>query len=373
MKTTIGLPMYTITHSTLKYPKAARYVSLLQTNQAALYRYLRSGNWVVANENPLVQFLLLLEIDEQQNDAWLYQQIKQRQNSLASLLNFSSLYSKGKNFLRVVFPELNHHTWLCVPFGETEGENYLLTDEGVIPRPLTTVYTTDTTFRYDTHSVTRSATLLPEPTFTLIQIDPTALGIGYARYLRQRINAGINVGLTPHAYVASQVMASFYLQHNLMVTVNLSRQVYPTYRQDKPDWSPMDISRPTLEYVAFLRETLTRKPMGAYEHYIDQLCTLPQYGSILKDSLLPRKGLSASFVIMRWIYQVCELLSTEGYLDNLLVTKQVDPLTLGKINLALLLKPMLIRQIPDSRWQTHLEGRLNQLDVKIKQLMRETP
>lgn len=368
MKTTIGLPMYTITHATLKYAKAARYTSLLQTNQTALYRYLSRGNWVVANENPLVQYLLLLEIDEQQNDAWLYQHIKQRQNSLASLLNFSSLYSKGKNFLRVVFPELNHHTWLCVPFGETEGENHILTDEQRTLRPLTTLYTTDTTFRYDTHSVTRQSTLLPEPTFTLIQIDPTALGIGYARYLRQRINEGINVGLTPHAYVASQVMASFYLQHNLMVTVNLSRQVYPTYRQDKPDWSPMDISQPTIEYVNFLRTTFQHKPMGAYEHYLDQLCTLPEYGAVLKDSLLPKKGLSASFIIMRWIYQASELLSVEGYLDNLIATKQNDALTLTRINRTLLAKSIMLRHIPDSRWQSHIDTRLSQLSEKVSKL-----
>lgn len=336
----IGLPSPYGVYPVSRYPKENTFLGQLNTNEQRLYNYVDKGNWVLPNQNPLVQFLTLLPTDVTQSDEYLFNAINAAYNRIASTLSFTSIYTKGKNFHQVLFPEIDHHTLIHVPFGlETKPYKYYFDLPLTAFRPLTTLYTTDTHIRYSTHRLTNGlATNTYQSDYTIVSLNPIELGISYIKYCRNRIKDNRDIGLNPRSFIAGFILANFYLQHNQYVFTNLLKTYF--YKIDTPEWSMVNINRELREYIHFQDYQLTQRVFTSFNHFIQQLLTIPKIESIMVPSIYPTGGLSKSFTQLQWIYYygeidwVCRYLRklNEQGRDDTLLKAQLRPFLLKNEN-----------------------------------------
>lgn len=290
----------TVDYATSKYGRG-NLSSVLETNAERLFDYIDKGNWVLQNQNPLVQFLVNLSLDINQSDEYLYNEIASRMNRLASECKFTSLYNKGKSFTHAVFPEKEHETLIVVPFGDNafHSQNYYFSVSVNNLRPLRTLYTTDTRIRYSTNRMTDQVPV-SKSDYTIVQLDPFALAIGYVRYCRERIASERLLGLTPQSYIANIPLATFYVQHNQYVFMNLMGE--HKFKIDDTKWTKVDISTELDKYLIWLKQTLEGMVFKSFNHFERQLKGPMYAGDELNQIIFPVTGLSLSFKQMSWVY-----------------------------------------------------------------------
>lgn len=297
------------------YGKNRYFGSLLENNNQALIRYVNKTPWVLPNQHPLVQFIILLSLDITQKDEFIYNTIAYKYQQIASSLNITSLRKPGRSFNHVIFPEKEHNTLFVVPFNNDNHPKKYFNSSLDSLCPLTTIFTTDTKIRYDTTALTNGAAYPGKSDYTVIQVDPFALGIGYIRYCRRLIKEGMDVGVNPRAYVCGLVLANFFIQHNQSVIVNLIEGDGISIESTK--WNKLDITRELSEYLSFQRRQEGVIVFESFHHYTDMLSQGKYIGDRLTDSIYPDNGLSNAFNQLGWVYDFGQMNWAFKYLSAL--------------------------------------------------------
>lgn len=275
--------------------------------------YIDLGNRTIQNQNPLVLLLQQFSVDVEWTPDYLISMIGSKAQSAASILDLTSLYNRGKNFTEVVYPESNHNTLLVVPFGEPSRDkiNSYFKDSLNSLVPLYPIYTTDTLQRWDIMPMIDSQSYkAPTELYTIVNIDIYALVIGYYRWLKR----GVNVGNSPHAYIANFPLMNCYVYHNELVNYN--------YLNGQGDKLSIDKGAFTLEPY--------KTQLGDYTEYKHRYCL----GNVLKSftqffevnqtvnpfvdqnkMIFPDTYKSLFFVQMNWVWSLASLGMVNHYLS----------------------------------------------------------
>ena len=102
------------------YGKLNYLKDLMKKNRRRLIESSLEGNWVAKNQNLFVQFIKNMLVDKDWDDEFIYNYIRGKSKSVASLLGITSLYNKGDSFSEIVFNEKDHHHLVVIPFGDPE-------------------------------------------------------------------------------------------------------------------------------------------------------------------------------------------------------------------------------------------------------------
>lgn len=303
-------------YSIIQYPKKGYLDNLLAFNSNTLFNYIDKGNWVLENQNPLVNFLKKFSLSITQPDEYLYNEIEYKSNHQASSSQFTSIYNKGNSYQKVVFPEPTHQTLFVVPFGKPQFPlRYYQTTPLKNLNALTTIYTTDTRIRYSTNRMTENISSDSSSTaLSIIQIDPFALCFGYIRYCRERIEKERFIGLTPNSYIAGLPLANFYMRHNQLVFNN---QLFGKITVDTPKWTATDIRNELKQYLDFQNEVLGNIVFKSFHHYVQQLSQGIMIGGQLPQSIFPYAGNSRSYIQLSWVYSFGSMGWAIQYLQRL--------------------------------------------------------
>lgn len=305
----------------VRYGKLDYLSGLLLDNEDKAKRYVNKGNWILENQNPLIQFIVNMEIDIDWNDEFIYNHIRAKYLSVSSLCEFTSLRNPGSSHIHTVFPEKEHHVLITTPFGEPEynWEYYFKEEAYQNLIPLKTIFTTDVMQRWAVHEMTTHGNVTRgESTYTVVQLDPFALVIGYVRYYRDRVKQGLYLGLTPAAYLSKYPLVNFYFQHNLMVAVNYGVDGITDIPIDKPKWTLMPYSRFMGDYAQFIKSTMFAVNPDSIHHFLQQSYQLNPNG-VATDGFYPKQGLSDQFLQLGWVYSYSAMrvaLSYCKYLDS---------------------------------------------------------
>lgn len=286
------------------YGKINYLTGLIKRNHRRLLNYVDSGNWVAENQNVLVQFITNMAVDLDWDDEYIYSYIKANHKTVASLLGITSLYNKGIDHPKTLFPENTHHTLLVVPFGSSEYTSQYYFQECPLKNlyPLRTLFTTDTDQRWDTYNLTDNASKEKgNSIYSIVQLDPFALIIGYVRYCRERIANNQLVGITAQSYIMRYPISNFYFQHNLMVAMNYCLEGVEGYELREGKFNIVDYSRWLKEYSLFTHHSMIKFNPVSINQYIEQNKVLNCDG-VLDHSVYPFMGMSASFDKLGIVY-----------------------------------------------------------------------
>lgn len=368
--------MYFLTYSDngVKYPltlygKLNYLNSLLEENHSRLRNYVDKGNWVLQNQNPIVQFIANMNIDLEWDDEYIFNYIQANYENVASLCNFTTLRNKGENHPHSVFPEKQHDVLITIPFGEPPHPMaYYYEDEAYQNLfPLRTLFTTDIKQRWSITDMTDNGNASTyQNSYTVVQLDPFALVIGYVRYYRDRVKNERLVGLTPNSYVAKYPLANFYLQHNQMVVLNYIWDGVEGMKFDKPKWAMVDYKRWVVDFAETTKNGMARVNPETIDHFIKQSFQVNQHGGAT-DSLYPYIGLSRSFIQLGWVYAYSGMRLAIAYADycqwvgkpDSLFKSRANKFIRGDVN-------SMANQIKDPKWKALYIRMFKELKEKIK-------
>lgn len=308
----LKLPINNIDYPVVEYYGGRNLNITFGVNNERMIQYSLSTNWLLDNQNPLVSFLKNLSLDINQSNEYLYNAIASKSYTIASLCKLTSIYSKGKSFNKILFPEPKHETILVIPFGKSIHDiNYYFNTDLKLLNPLTTIYTTDNRIRYSTTRLTDNINS-NKIDFTVVQVDPYALAIGYIRYCKDKINSNDLSTLTPNFYLSTLPLANFYKQHNNYVLLNLLNN--KNFEVDGTKWNQVDIKQNLNNYLDFQNYTLSKLSLKSITQYIQQLNALPdQFKTYL--NLNPINGFSSSFIQLSWVYNFAPMQISINYLN----------------------------------------------------------
>lgn len=283
------------------YGKLNYLTELFERNYLKLLEYIEKGNWVAPNQNVLVQFLVNMDVSLDWDDEYIYNYIGTKYKTVASTLGITSVFKKGKDHIKSVFPENDHHSHIFIPFGNSEYSFneyfYELPYETLLP--LKPIFTTDTKQRWNTNDLT-SNVVTSGSNYTIIQLDPYALVIGYVRYCRERIKEDKLVGLTPHSYIMRYPLANFYYLHNLLVSMNYCLEGLSGYEIKEGKWNLVNYDRWIKEYALYIKYSMSKFNPRSIYHFININSTLND--NILNKSIYPFMGMSESFPHLGLLY-----------------------------------------------------------------------
>lgn len=202
-----------------EYPGLGNLKRIMDRNINSFRDFYSMGNRVVKNQHPLVQYLLQLSINTEWEPSYLLNYLLLNHKKVASMVGFTSIYNRGKDFAEWFYPESNHRTLVVVPFDTSWSENVNI-PEFVHPGGLTPIMTTSETHYWNIdHLLDSVPRTLEDQTFTVLELDVFGFVFGYYFYLKDRLDRDINVGLSPHHYV-TLVLMDLYPQHNELVNIN---------------------------------------------------------------------------------------------------------------------------------------------------------
>lgn len=317
----LKLPLNDINYSTVNYHGGRNLITVMGANNQRLINYVLTHNWFLDNQNPLVTFLKNLSLDINQPDEYLYNTIASKCYHIASLCNITSIYNKGRTFNKILFPEKEHETLLVIPFSKSQYDyRYYFNKDIKVLKPLTTLYTTDTRIRYSTNRMTDNVNSAKKD-FSIVQIDPYALAIGYVRYCRSRIADENPSALTPNFYLSTLPLATFYIQHNNYILLNLLHN--SNFEIDETKWAQVNIKNELLNYLKFQNYTLNNITFKSISHYIRQLNAIPKEFQTY-DNITPANGLSSSFIQLSWIYNYGPMQISIMYLEKIKSVGLID-------------------------------------------------
>lgn len=288
----------------VKYGKLDYLSGLLLDNLAKGTDYVGKGNWILQNQNPLIQFIVNMDINIDWEDEYIFNHIRANYLATASLCDFTCLRNPGDSHIHTLFPEKEHHVLITVPFGEPEHnwKHYYEDEAYQNLYPLKTIFTTDIKQRWAVHEMTTHGNVTRgDSTYTVVQLDPYALIIGYVRYYRDRVKKGFYLGLTPAAYLSKHPFVNFYFQHNLMVTTNYAVDGITDIPSDKPKWALVPYTKQMADYVSFIKSTMFAVNPDSVHHFLQQSYQLNPFG-ISNDGFYPKLSLSDQFMQLGWVY-----------------------------------------------------------------------
>lgn len=312
--------------------------------------FINMGNRVLPNQNVLVQFLLLFSVNVEWTENYLITVIDSKINQNASVVDFVSIYNRGKNHPLSVYPETNHNTLLVVPYGKPDRPqiNGYFNDEINSLVPLYPIYTSDLIQRWDISGMFDTAThKLPSETYSIVQIDVYALVIGYWRWLKQNRN----VGNSPHAYLCNFPLMNCYLYHSELVNFNYLNKNKVSI--DRGPWILEDYSQQLTDYTDFKNRYMMTEHMKSFTHYFD----VNKGTNISVDTrkmMFPDFYKSGWFTQMSWAWTLASMGNLYPYLNYNRLLGSVDGELEGVLNKFLRIPVSSITtQIKDPRWAEH--------------------
>lgn len=352
-----------INYSLLLYGKRDYLIRLYQINYNKQLRYIENGNWVLPNQNKLVQFIVSFGIDLQWDDDYIYNYIKSNYSRVGSLMGFTSLYNRGESFKNILFPESNHETLIVLPFNTGRDKDYYFETKLEDLVYLKTLYTTDLRQRWDITLLTSENKPTIQNNYTIVELDPFALLIGYVRYIRDRISNDRILGLTPHSFVTKYPIANFYLQHNFIVNLNYINSETIPFDTDKPKWNMIPYERWVKEMSQFLYYSISSQSIKNLLHYLNTITQLNS--NLINQSIFPDNKLSIKFTQLVWVYEYNTMNLSVMYLRYLKFLGKTDE------EFSSLIKSFLIgdvrsltRPINNVLWRNHYIG----LFMELKRL-----
>lgn len=313
------------------------------------------GNRVLPNQHPLVQFLLQLSVDPNWTPNQLYDNIVMSSKKIASNVNITSLYNRGKDHPLSVYPEENHHTLIVIPYDkdlETFWEpDKIASIKKTMTPALTPLMTTSKTHYWNMDflidGIVRKTT---EDVYTVLELDPFALAFGFYWYLKERIMNKINVGLTPHHYVMLVLMET-YIAHNNLVILNLITDNEPISVQP-PGFALEQYSHLQNEHTRWARSVLLSERIKSAGEWIN-ICDGCFEEVRSYKSVFPKRMDSVMFVQLGWVYTLCSLYWGSSYLFFMDFMGSFDPTVTSKLKTFYKI-PMNFNtnQIKDSYWNS---------------------
>lgn len=329
---------------------------IMDRNNSRFVDYLNLGNRVIENQNPLVELLQLFSVNVEWDRDYLINVIKQNVQHYASTLEFTCLYNKGKDHIKSVYPELDHHTLLAVPFGIPTPEQM----DGYFSTPLTElvcfypIYSTDYIQRWDImEMIDTQQRKSGKDIFTIVQVDAFALVIGYWRWLK----SGREVGNSPHAYLASYPLMNCYLYHNELINYN-----YLNGQQEKIDvkkgyWTLEPYFVELTQYTEYKHKKLLGTVLKSFTHFYKwNRPTNPHVDP--SKFVFPQNYKSNLFVQMSWCWTLAALGMVKPYLKYANFVGSVDGAISNDLNIyftRVMLQSQL-NQIKSDPWQKHFKA-----------------
>ena len=314
--------------------------------------WIKLGNRVLPNENPLVQFLLMFSVNVEWEPNYLINVIDTHIQQYASAVNFTSLYNRGKNHPLSLYPEKNHNTLLVVPFDKPSASqiNSYFNNEINTLVPIFPIYTTDTKQRWNTIDLIDTKVYeLANPAYTIAQIDVYALVIGYWRHLKR----GVEWGNSPHGYLAGLPLMNFYLYHNELTNYNYLNGNAGKIEVRKGPFNLEPYFQNLIDYTDFKNRYLLSQPMKSFTNFVE-VNAVTNISVDQSKMIFPQAGKSLFFVQMSWVWTIASLGMVKPYLEYSNFIVDVD----GKLrsDLKLYYKMSVTsqeNQIKDPIWRKH--------------------
>lgn len=342
----------------LKYPlvlygRLNQLTEIMETNHNRAKRYAENGNWIIENQNPIVQFIKMMAIDIDWDDEYIFNYVAANALSYASLCNFTCLRNPGHSQYHTLFPEKQHNVLITLPFGEPSKDyKYYFQDEAYQNLyPLKTIFTTDIKQHWDVTKITdKGNPTTGESNYTVVQLDPFALIIGYVRYYRHRVSEGRLVGLTPNAYVCKYPMINFYYQHNLMTAMNCCLDGVSGVEIEEAKFNTISYLRYLKDYGLSIYNGMFGVNPGEIHHFISQ-CTQLNPHHIGDDGFYPKPLLSLPFIQLGWVYCFSGMRIAAAYGEYCKRVNKVDRLFITTLKKFLIGNPSsLAGKISDPLW-----------------------
>lgn len=338
---------------------------IMSRNDDRFFNYINLGNRTVPNQNPLVQFLQSFSVNVEWDRDYLINQIHSRAQQIASLTDFTSLYSKGENHIGAIYPESNHNTLLVIPFGNpspTQINDYfsISLDELV---PMYPIYTTDTIQRWDIMDLIDTRSMkAPNDIFTIVNVDVYALVIGFWRWLQR----GVDWGNSPHGYIANFPLMNCYLYHNELVNFNYLNGNATDIDISKGNWNLENYYTQLTEYTEYKNRWMLGNQMQSFTEFV-QVNKRSNPDVNLRKMVFPEAFKSLFFVQMSWVWSLASLGMVEKYIRYNNILGNVDGQIKAQLNIYYTKVQLQsqINQIPMAVWQKHFINIWNQVkDIK---------
>ncbi|AEV89493.1 putative virion structural protein [Pseudomonas phage OBP] len=338
---------------------------IMQRNNNSFKDYIDLGNRTLPNQHPLVQFLLSFSVNLEWSPEYLINVIDNKLQQYASLSDLTSLYNRGKNHIKSIYPEDNHNTLLVVPFGKPDRVqiNEYLSKSLHELVPLVPIYTTDTLQRLDIMQLLNTQNYsASRPLYTIVQIDPYALIIGFWRTLKE----GKAWGNSPHGYLAGYPLMNCYIYHNELVNLNYLNQYEGKIQAIKGSWNYEAFESKLADYVNFKKKVFMGTQMKSFTNfYLVNEVTNPIVDK--NRFYFPEAFKSIFFMQMSWIWTMGSLGLVRKYLDYNVFLGTID----GQLNSELRIYfdkfPLQtqVGQIKDKVWADHFTNLWNTVKAKV--------
>lgn len=345
-----------------KYGELDNLRRIMQRNDDSFKNYIELGNRTLPNQHPLVQFLLSFSVNLEWTPEYLINVIDNKLQQYASLVDLTSLYNRGKNHIGSIYPEDNHNTLLVVPFNKPSASqiNGYLSGNLFDLVPLFPIYTTDTVQRYDIMQLINTQTYrAQEALYTIVQVDPYALIIGFYRALKE----SKAWGNSPHGYVASFPLMNCYLYHNELVNFNYLNSYEGQILTTKGSWNYEAFESKLSGYTDFKNRYLLSESMKSFTHFYNvNQPTNPKVD--LGKMIFPETGKSLHFMQMSWVWTIASLGMVEKYLEYNRFIGTVDGLIDSQLRTYFAKYPVQtqLNQIKSGTWTGHF----NALWLRVK-------
>lgn len=329
---------------------------IMDRNNSRFVDYLNLGNRTLENQNPLVKFLQLFSVNVEWERDYLINVIKQNVQHYASAVDFTSLYNKGKDHIGSVYPELDHHTLLAVPFGIPSAEQ--INDYFSTPLPelvcFYPIYSTDRVQRWDIMElIDTQQRKAGKEIFTIVQVDPYALVIGYWRWLK----SGRSVGYSPHAYLASYPLMNCYLYHNELLNYNYLNGQQEQIDVKKGYWTLEPYFVELAQYTEYKHRKLLGTVLKSFTHFYKwNRPTNPMVDA--SKFVFPQSYKSNLFVQMSWCWTLAALGMVTPYLKYGNFIGSVDGVINNDLNIyfSKVSLQTQLNQIRSEPWQKHFKA-----------------
>lgn len=335
---------------------------IMDRNNDRFIDYIHLGNRVLENQNPLVTFIQLFSVNVEWSQEYLINVIKNNVQHYASEVNFTSLYNKGKDHIGSIYPEADHHTLLVVPFGNPSPEQidayFSIPLNELIP--FYPIYSTDYIQRWDIMEMidTRQRKNGTE-LFSIVQIDPWALLIGYYRWLK----SDREYGNSPHGYLAAYPLMNCYLYHNELVNYNYLNGQHEKINVIKGYWTLEPYFVQLTEYTGFKHKKLLGTMLKSFRHFYRYNRAVNPIVDQTKF-LFPPMYKSGMFVQLNWVWSLASLGMAKHYLQYMNFVGAVDGTMSNDLDMYFTKVQLQnqLNQIKSEPWKKHFNQVWN--DVK---------
>lgn len=325
---------------------------IMSRNRDRFLEFFSQGNLVVDNRHPLVQLLLEVSVDVTWEPDYLFSIIDTKGRRALSSVGITSLYNNGKNFCEWFFPETNHNTLVVTSMDVKSSSlhNTNLVSNKISYDSLHPIMSNGNRHYWNLqHLIDTVKRTAPNQIFTILQLDIHEFIMNYYWYLKDRMERGISVGLSPHHYV-TLVVANMWMEYNDVVTINCTVDNTKVESSGAP-FAIEAYEEELWRYLLWRRRYLLGTPLKTFSQYTRI------YRSIFdnKQISLPfftNAGKSLLFIQMSWIWTLSTLHWVSGFLEISEFVGYEDPTIMSKLSMFRKLDTgFIVNECPDVNWK----------------------